>query len=189
VLALSAANLAPIQLGAGELDAADAILAEGLAHARAIAHGPLILSLLSTLALAALQRNDPAGAQEGLASASEEISPNIDAESAAIFLSATAALAATRTDPVTAATVWAATDVALHDAARVVVPAAAALRASTDGGGSVGDVGEASGRCPTHLRAQRSAAIAAHQCLLTVMVTGALVVISPALSVALAVSV
>jgi predicted ATPase len=129
VLALSAANLAPIQLGAGELEAAEAMLADGLAHARAIAHGPLILSLLSTAALAALQRKDRAGAQEALAAASEEISPDVDAETGAIFLSAAAALAATRTDPVIAATLWAATDVALHNAARVEVPAAAALRA------------------------------------------------------------
>jgi predicted ATPase/class 3 adenylate cyclase len=129
VLAISAANLAPIQLGAGELDAAEAILAEGLAHARAIAHGQLILSLLSTAALAALQRSDPAGAQDSLAAASEEISPDVDAESAAVFLSAAAALAATTEDPLTAGTLWAATDVALRDAARVEDPPAAALRA------------------------------------------------------------
>jgi predicted ATPase/DNA-binding SARP family transcriptional activator len=129
LLAISAANLAPIQLGAGELDAAEALLAEGLAHASAIAHGPLILSLLSTVALAALRRNDPAGAQDGLAAASEKISPDVDAESAAIFLSAAAALAATKKDPLVSATLWAATDAALHDAVRVEVPPAAALRA------------------------------------------------------------
>lgn len=129
LLAISAANLAPLLLGAGDLDAAEALLAEGLGHAEAIAHGPLIMSLLSTIAVAALQRTDLAGAQECLTAASEAVSPDIDAESAAQFLSATAALAATRTDPLTAATLWAATDVALRDVARVEVPAAAALRA------------------------------------------------------------
>jgi predicted ATPase/class 3 adenylate cyclase len=126
-IALTAANLAEVTLGDGELETTAALVAEGLDHARRINYHPMLITLLSVGALTALHGDDPAAARSQLADAIPSM-PGVDTEAGAIFLAAAATLASIDGHALRAATLWGATDGALAKLHRAETPGAAALR-------------------------------------------------------------
>ena len=114
-------------LGDGELETTEALVAEGLDHARRINYHPMLITLLSVGALTALHGDDPAAARSQLADAIPSM-PGVDTEAGAVFLAAAATLASVDGHALRAATLWGATDGALAKLHRAETPGAAALR-------------------------------------------------------------
>jgi predicted ATPase/DNA-binding SARP family transcriptional activator len=126
-IALTAANLAQVTLGDGELETTEALVAEGLDHARRINYHPILITLRSVGALTALHREDPAAARSQLIEAIPSL-PGVDAEAGTIFLAAAATLASIDGHPLHAATLWGATEGALAKLHRAETPGAGTLR-------------------------------------------------------------
>jgi predicted ATPase/class 3 adenylate cyclase len=127
-IALTASNLAQITLGENELETTEALVAEGLIHARRINYQPIIIALLGVGALAALHRGEPSMARAMLADAVPSMAPGVDPETAAIILAAAAPLAAISGETLRAATLWAAAEKTLTELNRAENPTSAALR-------------------------------------------------------------
>jgi predicted ATPase/class 3 adenylate cyclase len=126
-IALTAANLAEVMLGEGELETTEALVAEGLDHARRINYHPMLITLLSVGALTALHRDESGAARSQLAEAIPSM-PGVHAEAGAIFLAAAATLASVDGHPLRAATLWGAAEGALAKLHRAETPGATALR-------------------------------------------------------------
>jgi tetratricopeptide (TPR) repeat protein len=109
-IALTAANLADLVLDNGELDYADTLSDEALRASREIEYKGIIAYALGTRAIVSLLRDDipSAGAQlrEAVATAREAH----DLETAALLLSVAGTVAAMQHEPITAASLWSASD-------------------------------------------------------------------------------
>jgi predicted ATPase/class 3 adenylate cyclase len=130
-IALTASNLAGLVLDAGEIDYADTLSDEALTAARNLDYKGMIAAVLSTRAIISLIRNDiqSAGAQirEGIEMARDAHT----LDEAATLLSAAGTLAAKQTEPLTAATLWSASEEAHSRGVIEEAQAAATLRAQS----------------------------------------------------------
>ncbi len=128
-IASIACNLAEVTIDEGDLEQAEELIAEALENAREINYRAIVASSLVTRALLLLYRSEIDAAAEQLWAAIEPTSAASDFETMPVLLSAAAAVAAARGDPLRAATMWAASDSMLAWLARREMPTAALLRA------------------------------------------------------------
>jgi predicted ATPase/class 3 adenylate cyclase len=127
-IALTASNLAGVLLDVGAHEQAESLLDEALSRAEEIDYRTIMSSAFALRAVLSLKRGDANVAASQLASAIDSTGAD-DVETAATLLSAAATLAATRDEPLRAASLWAASDGALARLSRPDPPATASLRA------------------------------------------------------------
>jgi tetratricopeptide (TPR) repeat protein len=109
-IALTAANLADYVLGAGELEYADALSGEALRASHQINYKVIIAGALATRTIISLLRDDLQSAGSQLREALETAREANDMEDFPTLLSVAGTMAAIQHQPITAATLWSASE-------------------------------------------------------------------------------